>query len=289
MQQKSLRVALVGEPNAGKSTLINAIVGEKVSIVSPKVQTTRNNIIGVVNQDETQLIFIDTPGIFKPERTLEKAIVANAWAGLEDADIACLIIDARRDLNEQMEYFVKKVISKRNDTIIVFNKLDLIKPDSLLAKVEKLQNLGVENVFIISALKGNGIDDLTKCLLKIAKPGPWFYNEDEYTNQSMIDIAAEITREQAFLLLNKEIPYSLKVETEKWERLNNGSVKLYQAIVVLKESQKHIVIGDNGSKIKHISLKARREIEKAIGVKIHLFLYVKVRENWIEKEGVSGS
>lgn len=282
--QKLLTVALIGEPNAGKSTLVNALVGEKVSIVSPKVQTTRKNVCGIVNVDNTQLIFIDTPGLFKPKRLLEKSIVSNAFIGIEEADTLCVIIDVKKGLSPFISSIIQKIKGGGRKFTLILNKIDLINKNSLLETIQTLNELEPEKILIVSALKNDGVSDIIDFLVTKATDHQWIYGEEQYTDQSLRTISEETTREQAFLLLNEEIPYSLKIETERWEELDNGGLKLYQAIVILKESQKSIVVGKGGSKIKEIGKRARSKLEHIMNRKVHLFLHVKIREDWIERD-----
>lgn len=281
-EHKTLRIAIVGEPNAGKSTLTNALVGQKVAIVTPKVQTTRHNVTGVLTEGDTQLIFVDTPGLFIPEKTLEKKIVRNAWNGVADAEQICILIDAKKGITPYLRTLLSQIQQRHHANLIcVINKIDLVAKPILLHLAKELAELGLEDIFMVSALKDRGLRKLVSKLISRANVGEWLYDEEHYTDQNIRALAEEITREQAFLLLNKEIPYSLKVETEKWEDLRNGDVKIYQAIIILKDSQKSIVVGSNGSKIKDIGRRARDILQKILGHKVHLFLHVKIKEDWI--------
>ncbi len=280
---KCIKVGLIGEPNVGKSTLVNQIVGEKVSIVTPKVQTTRTLVRGILNVDNTQLILIDTPGLFKPAKTLERYIVKNALAGIDDSEVICVLIDAKKGITPELNKIISNI--KNKPLVAAINKIDLIKKDFLLGLAAAINELGVfKEIFMISALKNDGIKELINYLTGQAKISPLLYEEDIYTDTPVKNLAEEITREQLFLLLNKELPYSLKVETEKWEDLKNGDLKLHQAIMVLKSSHKSIVVGAAGQKIKEVGRRARLELQKALDRKVHLFLYVKVKEDWIERE-----
>ncbi|AIF80804.1 GTP-binding protein Era [endosymbiont of Acanthamoeba sp. UWC8] len=280
---KCLKVGLIGEPNAGKSTLINQLIGEKISIVSPKVQTTRTLTRGILNVESTQLVFIDTPGIFKPSKTLEKYIVNNARAGIDESDLICVLIDAKRGLTPELNRIIVSI--KDKPLIAVINKVDLIKKDLLLKLAEDINGLNIfKEIFMISALKNDGVKDVVNHLVSQAPNSPWYYEEDLYTDTPSRSLAEEITREQLFLLLNRELPYSLKVETEKWEDQKDGSLKLHQAIVVLRSTHKNIVVGAGGQKIKEVGRRARLELQKILERKVHLFLYVKVREDWVDKE-----
>ncbi len=285
MNKKCLTVALVGESNAGKSTLLNELVGHKVSIVTHKVQTTRNNIRGVTNIGDTQLIFIDTPGIFNPEGTLEKAIVNQALTAFDQADIICIVFDARRVGHPVLPTIHDYAQKSGKKCYALINKVDLVTKEKLMPSLQYVYDLGIfTEVFPISALKAYGTKHFMEFLLKQAPQGDWHFIEEEMTDQPSKTLAEEITREQAYLLLHEEIPYSLKVETEQWEDLDNGDVKIYQSIFVNKSTQKPIVLGKNGEKIKEIGQRARKEISRVLNTKVHLFLHVKVREDWIEKD-----
>ncbi|SIS41808.1 GTPase Era [Insolitispirillum peregrinum] len=282
-------VAVLGAPNAGKSTLTNAMVGTKVSIVSPKVQTTRTRIRGIAMQDNTQIIFIDTPGIFRPKKRLERAMVAAAWAGLADADTVMLVIDVqrasgKRGLDEDSSSIIETL--KKNgyrDVILVLNKVDLVNPPVLLDLAAKLHAEGIfSEVFMISALKERGTADILRYLASRAPLGPYMFPEDEVSDLPMRMLAAEITREKVFLKLYHELPYSITVETDKWTERPDGSVKIDQTIFVARDSQKSIVLGKGGDQIKHIGAAARKELEEILGQKVHLFLFIKVREDWAE-------
>ncbi|GAB3455394.1 GTPase Era [Insolitispirillum peregrinum] len=282
-------VAVLGAPNAGKSTLTNAMVGTKVSIVSPKVQTTRTRIRGIAMQDNSQIIFIDTPGIFRPKKRLERAMVAAAWAGLADADTVILVIDAqrasgKRGLDEDSSSIIETL--KKNgyqDVILVLNKVDLVNPPVLLDLAAKLHAEGIfSEVFMISALKERGTADILRYLASRAPLGPYMFPEDEVSDLPMRMLAAEITREKVFLKLYHELPYSITVETDQWTERPDGSVKIDQTIFVARDSQKSIVLGKGGDQIKHIGAAARKELEEILGQKVHLFLFIKVREDWAE-------
>ena len=283
--KKTLSVALIGEPNAGKSSLMNAIIGEKVSIVTHKIQTTRFNIRGILCEEDTQIIFMDTPGIFKPERRLEKAIVRNALNSFDQADILCLILDVKHfnlDNLAQLKTYLKK---SGKPCYAIINKIDLIARFKLLEIIKNLdETLLFKELFMVSATKGDGIENLINFLKKQAQPGFWMYEEDQLTDQPARVLAEESTREQAFLLLHEELPYSLKIETDQWQECEDGSIKIHQSIYVLKEQQKIIVLGAGGSKIKDIGRRSRQQISNILGKKVHLFLHVKVREEWIDRD-----
>lgn len=281
--RKFITVALVGEPNVGKSTLVNAMVGEKISIVTHKVQTTRNNIKGIVQHGETQMVLIDSPGIFSPSRTLEKAIVKNAMSALDAADIICVLFDAR---NLRLEAFeMLKDHLRKKKCYAVINKIDLVRRDATLPMIEKINELKIfQEIFPISAQEMIGVENLKNFIAERANQGEWLFDPEQLTDTSERSIAEELTREKAFLFLHQEIPYSLKVETDKWEEKEDGSLAIHQTIFVTKESQKVIILGKGGEKIKEIGRKARHEISNVMQRKVHLFLFVKVRENWIEKD-----
>jgi GTPase len=280
--KKSLSICIVGKPNAGKSTLLNKIIGQKLSIVTPKVQTTRSIITGIVTLDDTQLVLFDTPGIFEPKRRLEKAMVRCAWSSLSSADMIVLIIDSSGSLDEMMQEIVKRVGSVGKKLVILMNKIDVQSKYYVENMSFAEQVLPQARIFNISALSGKGIDDFLDFLKESATNSGWMYEEDDITNLPARFLASEITREQLFLQLHQELPYNLTVECESWKTQKDGSVKVNQVIIVGKDSHKNMIIGKNGSKIKEIGSIARANIEKLLGIKIHLFLFVKVRENWEE-------
>jgi len=284
--------AIIGAPNAGKSTLINALVGSKVAIVSPKVQTTRMPVRGIALAGETQIVFVDTPGIFRPRRRLDRAMVTSAWAGAEEADCVLLIVDAA-DLTANASSLAARdtlaIIAglkehKRRKTALILNKIDGMKRTDLLPLVEKFHAEGVfEDVFLVSALKGEGVADVASWVAARMPDGPWFYPEDQAADIPSRLLAAEVTREKIYLRLHDELPYSSAVETEKWEDRKDGSVRIDQVIYVQREGQKAIVLGKGGQTIKTIGALARTELETLFGRRVHLFLFVKVREDWAEK------
>ena len=275
-------VAILGAPNVGKSTLVNRIVGSKVSIVSPKVQTTRTRVLGIVMSGEAQIVLIDTPGVFAPRRRLDRAMVAAAWGGAADADRIAFLIDASRGLDRDSRAVLDRLReTKSAPADAVINKIDLIAKPDLLALATELNASGLfENIFMISAEKGDGVDDLTANFAKSVRPGPWMFPEDQLSDMPERLLAAEITREKLYLQLRKELPYAATVETEKWEEQDDGSARLEQTIYVERDSQKAIVLGAKGSRIKEIGAASRKELEEMLGRRIHLFLFVKVRENW---------
>jgi GTPase len=276
-------IALIGAPNVGKSTLVNALVGTKVSIVTHKVQTTRALLRGIAIAGNAQLVFIDTPGIFVPKRRLERAMVATAWGGAHDADVVGLIIDARRGLDDEAETILARLSEVRGRKILILNKIDLVEPPKLLALARDANaRAQFEATFMISALTGDGVEDLKTWLADHVPPGPWHYPEDEISDAPQRSLAAEITREKLFLRLHEELPYRLTVETDQWKNLKDGAVRIEQTIYVERESQRKIVLGRGGQSIKAIGAEARREIAAMIEAPVHLFLFVKVREGWAD-------
>ncbi|MBY0461981.1 MAG: GTPase Era [Alphaproteobacteria bacterium] len=281
--QKCGFVAILGEPNAGKSTLVNQIVGSKVSIVSPKVQTTRRRILGIAIREETQLILMDTPGIFIPRRSLEKTMVKTAYESIQGADCTVLLVDASQR-NFEGTHQILEHLGQYRPVILALNKIDLIEPTRLLQIVADLSKYAqITDTFMISALRNDGVEDLVKLLASKMKEGPWHYPEDQLTDLPMRLWAAEITREQLILQLRQELPYETYVETEKWEQFENGSVKINQAVVVARDAQKPIILGKKGQQIKKISMEARLQMEELLGHPVHLILFVKVKDNWMEK------
>jgi GTP-binding protein Era len=275
-------VALLGAPNAGKSTLVNQLVGTKVSIVTHKVQTTRALVRGIAIEDRTQIVFVDTPGVFQPKRRLDRAMVKTAWSGAKDADVVMAIIDAERGISGDVESILDRLKESKRPVVLLLNKIDAVPREKLLALTKDLTERGVEfeKVFMISALKAFGCADLMAWLATRLPPGPWYYPEDQITDLPIRQLAAEITREKLFLRLHQELPYASHVETELWEKREDGSIRIEQTIFVERESQKKIVIGHKGETIKAIGSAARREIGEVAEEKVHLFLFVKVRENW---------
>ncbi|MBU0726749.1 MAG: GTPase Era [Alphaproteobacteria bacterium] len=277
-------VALLGAPNAGKSTLMNALVGAKLSIVSPKVQTTRTRVTGIIIEDGSQLIFVDTPGIFEPRRRLDRAMVRAAWDGAADADQVVLLVDAsHRSLDADSERIITALKEAGRSVILVLNKIDLVKREVLLAKAQALNEMfAFTDTFMISATTGSGVADLRTHLAQRMPEGPWHYPEDEMTDMPLRLLAAEITREKLFVSLYQEVPYSLTVETESWEEFDNGAVKISQTIFIQRDSQKAIIIGKGGQAIRKIREEAQIELQEMLERQVHLFLFVKVREGWID-------
>ena len=276
-------VALIGAPNAGKSTLMNALVGAKVSIVSRKVQTTRTLIRGIALEGAAQVIFVDTPGIFKPQRRLDRAMVTSAWGGAMDADAVALLVDARRGLDGETQAIIKRLPEIKRPKILSLNKIDTVENTALLALAAEINAaLAFDETFMISALKGHGVSHVLTKLAGLMQKGPWLYPEDQLSDAPLRALAAEITREKMFERLHDELPYQSTVETESWKDNPDGSARVEQTIYVMREGHKKIVIGEGGRTIKAIGSAARKEIMKAAEAKVHLFLFVKVRENWAD-------
>ena len=276
-------VALIGAPNSGKSTLTNALVGTKVTIVTHKAQTTRGPVRGIMLDGQSQVILVDTPGIFQPKRRLDRAMFATAWERAGDADIVALVIDAKRGIDDGLASILSRLPEVKRPKIAVLNKIDIVaKPDLLRLVSELSAGKHFDQVFMISALTGDGVADLKTYLAQAVPPGPWLYPEDQLTDASLRQTAAEITREKLFMRLHDELPYSLTVETTQWKELSDGSIRVEQTIYVQRDSQKKIVIGAHGETIKRISMEAREDIGVMAGIPVHLFLFVKVRERWGE-------
>jgi len=277
-------VAVLGAPNAGKSTLVNRAVGQKVSIVSPKVQTTRTRVLGIVNQGASQIVLMDTPGIFAPKRRLDRAMVAAAWSGAADADLAILIVDAsRKSRDEDTDAIIAGLKKQDRKVILVLNKIDIVKREKLLAQAAAYNAEGIfTDIFMISAESGDGVADLLTALAARMPEGPHHFPDDQVTDAPMRLLASEITREHLFRQLHQELPYALTVETDSWEEFDNGSAKVQQTIFVARENQKAIVVGKGGARIKAVREAAQKELEAAMERPVHLFLFVKVRENWAD-------
>jgi GTP-binding protein Era len=276
-------VALIGAPNVGKSTLVNALVGSKVTIVSRKVQTTRALIRGIVVENNAQIILVDTPGIFSPKRRLDRAMVSTAWSGAHDADLVCVLLDAREGLDEEAEAIFAKLSGVAHEKILVLNKIDLVPREKLLALAKTAnERVAFAGTFMISALSGDGVDDLRRTLASLVPIGPFHYPEDQMSDAPIRQLAAEITREKIFQKLHQELPYRSTVETDSWTERKDKSIRIEQTIFVERESQRKIVLGKGGATIKSIGADARREIADIIEQPVHLFLFVKVRENWGE-------
>ena len=274
-------VALIGAPNVGKSTLINALVGEKVSIVSRKVQTTRALIRGIVVEGSAQIILVDTPGIFAPKRRLDRAMVTTAWTGAHDADLVCVLLDAKLGLDAEAEAIFERLAGVQHPKMLVINKIDLVAREKLLALAKAAnERLKFEQTFMISALSADGTDDLRKALASALPEGPFLYPEDQMSVAPMRHLAAEITREKIYQQLHQELPYQSTVETDSWTERKDNSVRIEQTIFVERESQRKIVLGKGGATIKSIGAAARKELGEILGHPVHLFLFVKVREDW---------
>lgn len=275
-------VAIIGAPNAGKSTLLNQLVGGKVSIVSSKVQTTRARITAIGMEGETQIVFVDTPGIFRPKRRLDRAMVAAAWSGIDDADAVLLLVDAAKGFDDETRDIVEALQHrKRPNVLLALNKIDTIPRDRLLGLAKQLNDAyPFEQTFMISAIKGNGVDDVRRALAMRMPSGPWLYPEDQLADVPMRFLAAEITREQVYRALHDELPYAITVETENWKDQKDGAARIEQVIFVERDGQKKIVLGEGGQMIKRIGAAARKEMEQQFDRRIHLFLFVKVREDW---------
>ena len=280
-------VAVLGAPNAGKSTLVNALVGQKVAIVSPKAQTTRARLMGIALQDDAQILLVDTPGIFIPNRRLDRAMVKAAWEGIEDADRVVLVIDAAAKLGGKAEQMIAGVETRPEPRILVLNKVDIAKKENLLVLAARLsERLKPEAVFMIAATTGDGVAELKNHLAKVMPEGPWHFPEDQLTDVTDRMVAAELTREQLYEQLHAELPYASAVATEKWEDRKDGSTVIHQQIYVERDSQKAIVVGKGGSRLKQIGAAAREAIGEHLGRKVHLFLHVKVNPRWGEDRGL---
>ena len=275
--------AVIGAPNAGKSTLVNGLVGQKVAIVSPKAQTTRARMMGIAIHDRSQVVLVDTPGIFEPRRRLDRAMVAAAWGGAGDADLILLVVDSADGLNREVDRIVSGLEQREHPLWIALNKVDIVKKPKLLELSSKLTDrLNPEKVFMISAANGECVTDLKEALATAMPEGPWLYPEDEVSDATDRMIAAEMTREQLYNQLHQELPYASAVETESWEDREDGSTVIHQQIFVERDSQKAIVIGKGGSRLRTIGERARAEISEHLGRKVHLFLHVKVNPPWGE-------
>ena len=287
MTQKCGLVAVLGAPNAGKSTLVNALVGQKVAIVSPKAQTTRARLMGIALDGDSQMLLVDTPGIFNPNRRLDRAMVKAAWEGAEDADRVLLVIDAAAKVGQRVEQVLEGVEARSEPKILVLNKVDIAKKDELLALATRLnERLKPEQIFMVSASTGDGVADVKAYLADAMPEGAWHFPEDQLTDATDRMVANELTREQLYLQLHAEVPYSAAVETEKWEDRRDGSTAIHQQILIERESQKAIVVGKGGSRLKAIGQAAREAIGEHLGRKVHLFLHVKVNPRWSEDRGL---
>jgi len=276
-------VAMIGAPNAGKSTLVNALVGSKVSIVTPKVQTTRALVRGIVMEGQAQIVLVDTPGIFAPSRRLDRAMVTTAWSGAHDADIVAALLDAKRGVSDGDSAMLEKLAEIPQPKILILNKIDTVEKSSLLDLAARANAVAkFDATFMLSALRGDGVADLRQWLAAHVQAGPWHYPEDQIGDAPSRALAAEITREKLFLRLHQELPYQSTVETESWKELRDGSVRIEQTIYVERESQRKIVLGKNGQTIKAIGADSRKELMQVLEHPVHLFLFVKVREGWAD-------
>jgi GTPase len=280
-------VAVVGAPNAGKSTLVNALVGQKVAIVTPKAQTTRTRLMGIALSGESQILLVDTPGIFEPKRRLDRAMVAAAWGSAQDADLIALVIDSEKGINRGVGEMLDRLGDRREAKILILNKVDLVRKDALLTLASRLsERLAFESVFMISASTGDAVADLKAALAERMPEGPWHFPADQVSDATDRMMAAEVTREQLYHQLHRELPYESAIETEKFEERADGSAAIHQQILVARSSQKAIVLGKGGTRIKAIGEAARKELSELLGRKVHLFLHVKVNPRWEEDRGL---
>lgn len=287
MSQRCGHVAILGAPNAGKSTLTNALVGQKVAIVSPKAQTTRTRLMGIALEGDAQIILVDTPGIFAPNRRLDRAMVAAAWEGASDADLILMVVDGRGGAGPKVEKILEGLVHRPERKWLVLNKVDIAAKEKLLALTEKLLGMcPFEQVYYVSAATSDGLAELKTAIASVMPEGQWHFPEDQVSDASERLAAAEITREQLYLQLHDELPYASTVETEKYSERADGSVEIYQQIFVERESQRAIVLGKGGSRIKAIGAAARKEISELMGVTVHLYLHIKVKAGWDEDRGV---
>ena len=287
MTERCGLVAVVGAPNAGKSTLVNALVGQKVAIVSPKAQTTRVRLMGIAILDDAQILLMDTPGIFEPRRRLDRAMVAAAWGGAQDADLIALVVDAKTGFSRRIEEMLDTLKARREPRILVLNKVDVTPKEELLTLTARFsERLEFEEIFMVSATTGDGVVDLKKALAARVPEGPWHFPEEQVSDATDRMLAAEVTREQLYHQLHAELPYESAIETEKYEERKDGSVAIHQQILVARDSQKAIVLGKRGARIREIGEAARKELSDLLGRKVHLFLHVKVNPKWEEDRGL---
>jgi GTP-binding protein Era len=287
MTQRCGLVAIVGAPNAGKSTLVNALVGQKVAIVSPKAQTTRARLMGIAMEGNAQLLLVDTPGLFDPRRRLDRAMVAAAWSGADGADLLALVVDADKPGGRRLDPIVDAVAARSEPKLVILNKVDLADKAELLALAQRLHEaLQPRDVFMVSALSGDGVADLKRALAAAVPEGPWHFPEDQVSDASERMLAAEVTREQLYLQLHAELPYASAIETEKYEERRDGSVAIHQQILVSRDTQKAIILGARGARLKEIGSRARAEMAVLLDRKVHLFLHVKVNPRWEEDRGL---
>lgn len=280
-------VAVVGAPNAGKSTLVNALVGQKVAIVSPKPQTTRTRLMGLAISGDAQILLVDTPGIFDPRRRLDRAMVAAAWGGAQDADLIALVVDAEAGFSVRIERMLDTLKGRSEPKLLILNKVDVTEKEKLLTLAAQLnERVAFEAIFMVSAATGDGVSDLKQALADQMPEGPWLFPEDQVSDATDRMLAAEVTREQIYLQLHAELPYASAIETEKYEERKDGSVAIHQQILVARPTQRAIVLGKNGTRIKQIGAAAREELAKLLDRKVHLFLHVKVKPDWEEDRGL---
>jgi GTPase len=287
MSQRCGLVAVVGAPNAGKSTLVNALVGQKVAIVSPKAQTTRTRIMGIAIEAEAQVLLLDTPGIFEAKRRLDRAMVAAAWGGAADADLIALVVDAEAGFSRRIKEMVEQLKARCEAKLLILNKIDRVRKEALLGLATQLgEQLAFEDVFMVSATSGDGVADLKRALAARVPEGPWHFPEDQVSDATDRMLAAEVTREQLYLQLHAELPYESAIETERFEERKDGSAAIHQQILVARDSQKAIVLGKGGTRIRAIGEAARNQLSELLGRKVHLFLHVKVNPKWEEDRGL---
>ena len=280
-------VAIVGAPNAGKSTLVNALVGQKVAITSPKAQTTRTRVIGVAIEGDAQIVLVDTPGIFQPRRRLDRAMVQAAWGGAQGADLIALIVDSKAGLGPKVEPIIEALSARSERKWLILNKVDIAAKDKLLVHTQKLNDaLGFEEIFFVSAATGDGLPELKSAFAAAMPEGPWHFPEDQVSDATDRMMAAEITREQLYHQLHAELPYAAAVDTEKYTEREDGSVEIHQQILVGRPTQRAIVLGKGGQRLKEIGSKARAELSALLGCRVHLYLHVKVKEDWEEDRGI---
>jgi GTP-binding protein Era len=286
-QQRCGLVAVVGAPNAGKSTLVNALVGQKVAIVSPKAQTTRTRLMGVAIEGASQIMLVDTPGIFEPKRRLDRAMVAAAWGGAQDADLIALVVDSKAGLGAKVTSIVEALKGRSERKILILNKVDIADKARLLVHAERLNaQLAFDEIFMVSAATGDGLAELKATLGAAMPEGPWHFPEDQVSDATDRMLAAEVTREQLYLQLHAELPYACVVETEKYEERKDGSVEILQQILVGRTSQRAIILGKVGQRLKEIGSRSRAQLAALLGVRVHLYLHVKVKPDWEEDRGV---
>ena len=280
-------VAIVGAPNAGKSTLVNALVGQKVAITSPKAQTTRTRLLGVALEGDAQIMLVDTPGIFEPRRRLDRAMVQAAWGGTQDADLIALVIDSKTGLGRKVEIILEALKARKEPKLLILNKVDISAKEKLLVHAQKLnESIEFKETFFVSAATGDGLPELKRTLAAAMPEGPWHFPEDQVSDATDRMLAAEITREQLYLQLHAELPYASAVETEKYSERDDGSVEIHQQILVARSSQRAIILGKGGSRLKEIGSRARAELAALMGRKVHLYLHVKVKADWEEDRGL---